>query len=127
MMKKIQKPNEKKVLGEVITAPRNKRIPMKEAKAKWVDDLTQVKYINLKEDTEKLGEESLVRPLQKHAKTEHRLKPCMNRMHDKVATLNNIANKNKMKVNDSKTKTMLFNSSKKKDFEPILETPEGNI
>ena len=49
----------------------------------------------------------------------------MNRMHDEVATLYSIANKNKMKVNDSKTKTMLFNSSKKTDFEPILETPEG--
>jgi hypothetical protein len=94
MMNKFGKPHEKKALGDVITAPRNKRVPIKEAKAKWVDDLTQVKYINLKEDTEKLGEESLVRPLQKHARTEHRLKPHMNRMHDEVATLYSIANKN---------------------------------
>ena len=49
----------------------------------------------------------------------------MNRMHDKVATLYNTANKNHMKVNDSKTKTMVFNSSKKTDFEPVIETPEG--
>ena len=126
MKNKFGKPHEKKALGEVVTAPRHKWIAIKKAKAKWVDDLTQVKYINLKEDTEKLGEESLVRPLQKHARTEHKMKQHMNRMHDEVETLYNTANKNQMKVNNSKTKTMLFNSSKKTDFEPIIETPEGN-
>ena len=96
---KFRKQHEKKVLGEVLTAPRNKRVAIKEAKAKWVDNLTQVKYMNLKEDTEKFGEESLLRPPQKHAKTEYRIKPRMNRMHDKVATLYNSANK---KPNESK-------------------------
>ena len=66
-----------------------------------------------------------LKPLQKHARTEHRIKPHMKRMHGEVVTLYNIANENLMKGNDSKTKVMLFNSSRKTDFEPIIATPNG--
>ena len=39
-----------------------------------MDDLTEVKQMNLKEDTEKLSEEMLMRPLQKHSRTDHKMK-----------------------------------------------------
>ena len=98
---------------------------MEQTKAKWVDDLTEVKHINMKEDTEKVSEEMLKRPLQKHARTEHRIKNHMNRMHEEVALLYERAEQNYMKVNCSKTKVMLFNSAIKTDFEPLVATPNG--
>ena len=55
-----------------VTAQKNKRVAIREAKAKWVDDLTEVKHINIKKDTEKVPEKELVRPLPKHARTEHK-------------------------------------------------------
>ena len=116
MMNKYGKPHEKKALGDYITLPLRKREAIKDTKAKWVDDLTVVKHINLKKDTEHVCEEFLVRPLQKHARTEHKIKPHMNRMHNEVDSLYEVANKNLMKVNGSKTKVMLFNSSRKIDF-----------
>ena len=126
MMNKYGKPHEKKALSDYITVPLSKRKAIKETKAKWVDDLTEVKHINLKKDTEKVFEESLVRPLQKHARTEHKMKPHMNRMHKEVDSLYEIANKNLMKVNDSKTKVMLFNTARKTDFEPLVAVPDGD-
>ena len=116
MMNKYGKPHEKKALGDYITPPLRKREAIKDTKAKWVDDLTVVKHINLRKDTEHVCEEFLVRPLQKHARTEHKIKPHMNRMHNEVDSLYEVANKNLMKVNGSKTKVMLFNSSRKTDF-----------
>ena len=125
MMNKYGKPHEKKALSDYITVPLNKREALKETKAKWVDDLTEVKHVKLKKDTEHVCEEFLVRPLQKHARTEHKMKPHMNRMHKEVDSLYEIANQNLMKVNGSKTKVMLFNTSRKTDFEPLVAVPDG--
>ena len=47
---------------------------MEETKAMWVNCLTEVIHINMKEDTEKEREEMLKRPLQKHARNKHRIK-----------------------------------------------------
>ena len=57
MMNKYGKPHDKIALGEHITDPKSKRVAIKEAKAMWVDDLTKVKHIKLKEDTEKVSED----------------------------------------------------------------------
>ena len=42
MMNKYGQAHDKKALSEYITQPSNERKAMKEAKAMWVDDLTQV-------------------------------------------------------------------------------------
>ena len=104
MMNKYGKAHEETTLGEQITAQKNKRVAIREAKAKWVDDLTEVKHINIKKDTEKVQEKDLVRPLPKHARTEHKIKPHMNKMHEEVTSIYNIACTNHMKVNSAKNK-----------------------
>ena len=67
----------------------------------------------------------LVRPLQKHANAEHKKRNHMNRMHEEAHSLFKTAEDNLMKVNGTKTKVMLFNSSMKTDFEPLTKTPNG--
>jgi hypothetical protein len=125
MMNKYGKAHEETTIGEQITAQKNKRVAIREAKAKWVDDLTEVKNININKDTEKVPEKELVRPLPKHARTEHKIKPHMNKMHEEVTSIYSIACTNHMKVNSEKTKTILFNSSRKTDVEPLVATPNG--
>ena len=61
----------------------------------------------------------------KHARTEHKIKPHTNKMHEEVTSIYNIALKNHMEVNSEKTKKILFNSSRKTDFEPLVATPNG--
>ena len=113
MMNTYGKPHEEKTLGEYITAPFSKRIAIKETKAKWVDDLTKVKGVDIKRDTEKANEEMLTRPLPGHARTEHKIKKHMNTMHEGVSSIFRNAEAYHMKVNCSKTKIMLFNAAKK--------------
>ena len=52
--------------------------------------------------------------------------PHMNIMQKEVKSLCKTEDENLIKVNDSKTKVMLFNSLKKTDCEPLLVTPNGD-
>ena len=52
--------------------------------------------------------------------------PHMNIMQKEVKSLCKTEDENLIKVNDSKTKVMLFNSLKKTDCETLLVTPNGN-
>ena len=113
------------LIGKAVTK-KTGREGMARAKKKWVDDLTEVVSVNLRDVAVKVGEEALVRPLAWHARTHHQLH------HDNPAqvSLNQLyvrAEKDRMVVNTAKTKTMIFSRMRHTDVEPFLTDPDGSL
>ena len=93
----------------------------------YVDDLTLAKSINLEKNLKKSIESELVRPLNFHERTEHILPVVNNVMQKEVKELETYCNKYKMKINNKKTKVMLFNSKIKTDFQPKIFLQDGSL
>ena len=85
---------------------------------KYVDDLTLLESMNLRDALTVNPQQTLVRPLNFHQRTEHTLKPGHSQVQGQLLLLENYAADNKMKINQAKTKLMLFNTAKLLDFEP---------
>ena len=67
------------------------------------------------------------RPLQYHARTEHRLPRHLNPMQDEIDKLTEYTDSHLMAINKQKTKAMLCNSRQKWDFIPELNIKGENI
>jgi hypothetical protein len=113
-------------IGQQITQPLSKRRPIAKAKVKWIDDLTVCTAIDLKSSlvTE---DRPVPRPLQYHARTEHRLPRHLNPMQDEIDKLTKYTDSHLMAINKQKTKAMLCNSRQKWDFIPELNIKGENI
>ena len=74
-----------------------------------MDDMTQCAAVNLKKVARQNPNQ--VRPRQYHERTEHILLPQDNPIQTQVTNLVRYAKEHKMKVNTSKTKTMIFNQA----------------
>lgn len=61
------------------------------------------------------------RPLNFHERTEHMLIPDKCHIQSELNKLSEYASTNKMKINTDKTKIMLFNNSKQRDFQPMIQ------
>ena len=72
-------------------------------------------------------ENELQRPLQYHDRTEHTLPPQRSKVQDQLKEIVEYAKNNEMKVNKKKTKVMLFNSARKRDFTPRLKLENSDI
>ena len=84
-------------IGEIITKTSGRRqIP--HTKKKWVDDLTEVSSVNISEVVDRVRDELLIRPLNFHARTGHRLK-INNPAQDSLNDIYQLANKSYMVVN----------------------------
>ena len=109
-----------RTIGTRITTAPSVRSAISNLHLKYVDDLTLLESISLKDalsvDTSKQWE----RPLNFHERTEHILKPDGLQLQAELDKLSSYATLNKMKINQEKTKIMLFNSSKQRDFQPNL-------
>ena len=109
-----------RTMGTRITTAPSVRSAVKNLHLKYVDDLTLLESISLKDalivDTSKHWD----RPLNFHERTEHTLNPDQCQLQAELNKLSNYATTNKMKINEAKTKIMLFNNSKKKDFQPEI-------
>ena len=108
-----------KNVGEVITKPLNKRKPLEKAHMKYIDDLSFVQGLELKTCLRKRTEEQ-PRPLSYRCRTGHFLPESESALHDQVKKLNKYVQEYEMKINQSKSKVILFNTSRKFDFMPEI-------
>ena len=112
-------------LGSVITASKHKRRPLERRQQKYIDDLTMSASLNLR-NLLISDPQSLCKPLTYHSRTGHRLLQEENPLHEDLLHLTQYTEAHKMKINTSKTKLMLFNTSKTFDFEPEVQL-SGNL
>ena len=112
------KPNPRGI-GYHITQPATKRKPIHKMKVKWIDDSTVGTAIDLKASL--VPEDRPVpRPLQYHARTEHRLPRHLNSMQDELDELAKYVDNHHMAINRKKTQAILCNTRQKWDFIPEL-------
>ena len=113
-------------VGEYITKPFNKRIPMPRIHLKYIDDMTIAEALNLKKCLTENPELNPARPLQYHQRTGHVLPETQSSVQALLGDLNQYAEAHEMKLNSDKTKVILFNKSRKYDFLPECYFDEGD-
>ena len=91
----------------------------------FVDDLSEMEAINLKKYL--VDDPSMrPRPLKFHERTMQILSPGL-KLQQNLHKIERFTQVNKMKINEEKTKVMLFNFSKNQDFPPELSFSNGMI
>ena len=110
-------------LGEKVTNPR--RYPIRKAQQKYIDNMTQSISMNLKKNTE-IDENPMPElPRHFHERTGHTLKAENNDLQDLLDELKTYAVEKKMKINETKTKIIIFNQATSIDILPRVNmTPE---
>ena len=103
--------------GEIITCKRKFK-QMNELHLKYVDDLTVVEAVDMKNQLDPFPIELRPQPDPYHSRTGHQLKPEKSRVYDQIIRTKEYATENKMKINLKKTKLMLFNPCRSRDFMP---------
>ena len=94
---------------------------IKNMHAKFVDDLTIAEAINLRNVLNVEPEDRLERPLNYHQRTEQTLKEDSSQVEHQLEKVHQYAITNEMKINQQKTKIMLFNTSTTNDFQPEMK------
>ena len=92
---------------------------------KYVDDHSCAVRINLRDALMK-DQEKRPKPLNFHERTGHALPLHSNQLQETLKDLHSFTVSNLMKINEGKTKIMLFNTSRKFDFPPELVLPEAD-
>ena len=105
-------------IGSVITKPLKERKPVFKSHMKYIDDLSYAHAIDLRKCLEINTDTEMQRPLAYHERTGHVLKESV--LQQQASKLNSFANKMDMKINQQKSKVMLFNTSRKYDFHPKI-------
>ena len=113
-------PEEDREVGKSITAAINKRREIKTKHLKYVDDLTLAEALNLNTALVSDSDNYLEKPLTYHNRTEHILPPQESLLYKQVEELLNYTKENEMKINKDKSKLMLFNTKKSRDFTPKI-------
>ena len=111
--------------GHRITQLRRK--PLGNLHLKYVDDLSYLTSIHLKQKLIVNPDQNPSRPLTFHNRTSHILPKKENILQDQMNNLISFTNDNEMVINCKKTKVMLFNSGKKYDFQPEISGADGNV
>ena len=86
---------------------------------KFIDDLSFVNGLDLKHKLKKSTGE-ILRPVTYHNRTGHYLPESENILQDQALKLNQFVINQEMKINQSKCKVILFNTSRKYDFMPQI-------
>ena len=118
---------ENRNLGEKITQAMNKRKAIPTKHWKYVDDLTIAESLDLKINLKKAKDNTLERPLSFHSRTEHELPPDHSKVQEQIKEIGEYSLKNEMKINKNKTKVMLFNTAKLRDFTPVIHIEDKVI
>ena len=92
-----------------------------------MDDLSYLTSINLKKELIGNPDMNPVRPVTYHNRTGQILPTEVNVLQDQMNKLNIFTEENEMQINVKKTKVMLFNTSKKNDFQPEIVGENGEI
>ena len=103
--------------SEIITSKRNFRAANK-IHMKYVDDLTIAEAVKLKKSVNFTPVTDRPQPDSYHARTGHSLKPELSSVFKQIKEVEQYSVKNEMKINQKKTKFLLFNNSKIIDFMP---------
>ena len=113
-------------VGELITC-RKKVKEMNNIHLKYVDDLTLAESVNM--DTQLIQIPETERPLPDtfRARTGHKLNIEGSQVYEQLKRIQIYADENKMKLNIPKTKLMLFNPCRAKDFMPEMEIENTRI
>ena len=110
-------------LGKTMTKPRREKIS--QTQEKYIDDMTQCVSIDLKKVT--LPDPNPIHPRQFHERTGHVLPNQENPIIEQIEQLKKYAEDHGMKINEEKTKLMLFNKATSVDVLPQVEISEGNL
>ena len=106
-------------VGEMITCRRNLRAA-NQLHLQFVDDLTMVESLILKESVKSVPITDRPQPDPYHARTGHILMPNKSKVYSQILEVNEYAKTNEMKLNLEKTKFMIFNSCSSIDFMPTF-------
>ena len=108
-----------------ITAVNSKRKPIMTTHLKYVNDLTLLKSLNLKKELELNPE--LIRPLNYHERTGHVLPSEKSKLQEQLHELNEYAEVNEMRINHDKSKVMIFNTARTRDFMPDIHIDDNSF
>ena len=111
-------------ISEKICSNRGKFSP-ETLHAKFVDDMTLIESINLKENL--IGNPDRPLPDPFRTRTGHVLPPEKSQVYNEIANIQNYAHVNQMKLNYDKTKFILFNPCRDFDFLPELTQLDQTI
>ena len=109
-----------KQLGQHISHKKNKRTIIPNIHMKFVDDLTLAEAINVKDCVLPNPDPNPPRPLSYHDRTLHVLPTDQTPIQGELDRMVQYCTENKMKINEEKTKVVLFNTARKYDFTPQL-------
>ena len=112
-------------LGETVTKPKRKAIP--KSQQKYVDDMTQCVSVNLKKAAEINPIQIPVHLRKQHERTGHVLKEDCNPLQTFLDSLKEYAKENKMVINETKTKVMIFNQATSIDVHPTVKLDQNKI
>ena len=120
-------PQKEKNIGMKLVEAPNKRKEIPTSHWKYIDDLTIAEALDLKRCLKSDSENKLEKPLTFHNRTSHILPPGVSKVQTQLIDLQQYAIDNEMKINKEKTKVMLFNAAKTRDFTPDLKINNENI
>ena len=112
--------NQTNDVGELITCKRR----IKEYNLihlKYVDDFTIAEAIKMKEQLTEVPVSQRPQPDNYHERTGHQLEPHNSKVYSQLKRTEVYAEENKMMINYKKTKAMLFNPGRSRDFHPKFE------
>lgn len=109
-------------IGNTITKPLNKREPILTAQEKYVDDMTQSAAVDLKKCAVLDPNPSPPLPPNYHDRTGHTLPIEFNILQTELDQLIKYTEEHQMKLNQDKTKVMIFNQARTCDVMPKLST-----
>ena len=112
--------------GDVITR-RKKANYLKVIHMKYVDDLTLAEGVDMTTQLDTITLDERPQPDNYRARTGHKLKTEGSKVYEQLKEIQQYAVDNKMKLNLPKTKLMLFNPCKSKDFMPDFEIENTRI
>ena len=104
-------------VGDVITSKKNVK-QLNEIHLKYVDDLLIAEAINMKEQLETVPIQDRPLPDTYHARTGHCFPLEESKVHSQLLKTKKYAKDNEMQLNLKKTKLMLFNPGRIRDFMP---------
>ena len=119
--------NESESIGVKLTQAFNKRKVLDTKHLKYVDDLTVAEAIKLKDSLEYDEDETLEKPLTYHNRTNQVLPQATSKVQKQLDDISDYAASNEMKVNQTKSKVMLFNTARKYDFTPALSIDNNKL
>ena len=115
-----------KNMGLQMTKKLCKRKPIPSIHLKYIDDMTQAESINLKECLVPNPDPNPAHPFNYHDRIHHLLPVGKLQLQEELMKIVAYCESNQMRVNESKSKVMIFNTGRRYDVMPRLALQEDN-